>query len=127
LPKCLVAALPDCQQYGNVAMDKSDEGASIMSGKRPSLAESLQRAARQELPPPVTSVSESARSRPAAKPAEGFYAATRAGKKKVTATLDPAMHKQLKGLAVERDTTTEALLVEAITDLFAKHGKQSIA
>jgi len=31
-----------------------------MSGKRPSLAESLQRAARQELPPPVTSASESA-------------------------------------------------------------------
>ena len=93
-----------------------------MSGKRPSLAESLQRAARQELP-----ASESARSRLAASPAEGFYAATRAGKKKVTATLDPAMHKQLKGLAVERDTTTEALLVEAITDLFAKHGKQSIA
>ena len=98
-----------------------------MSGKRPSLAESLQRAARQELPPPVTSASasasESGRPRLAVSPAEGFYAATRAGKKKVTATLDPAMHKQLKGLAVERDTTTEALLVEAITDLFTKHGK----
>lgn len=94
-----------------------------MSGKRPSLAESMQRVARQEPPAPVTPAPGPARSRAAAKPAEGFYAATRAGKKKVTATLDPAMHKQLKGLAVERDTTTEALLVEAITDLFAKHGK----
>jgi hypothetical protein len=35
------------------------------------------------------------------------------------------MHKQLKSLAVERDTTTEALLIEAIADLFAKHGKPS--
>jgi hypothetical protein len=60
---------------------------------------------------------------PAARPAAGFYAATRAGKKKVTAALDPAMHKQLKSLAVELDTTTEALLVEAIGDLFRKHGK----
>jgi hypothetical protein len=92
-----------------------------MSGKRPSLAESMQRVARQEPPAPVTPAP--ARSPPAAKPAESFYAATRAGKKKVTATLDPAMHKQLKRLAVERDTTTEALLIEAITDLFAKHRK----
>jgi hypothetical protein len=57
------------------------------------------------------------------RPAAGFFAATRAGKKKVTAALDPAMHKQLKTLAVERDTTTEALLTEAIADLFTKHGK----
>jgi hypothetical protein len=95
-----------------------------MSGKRPSLAESMRQAVRPEpeaLPPtPVAPVSTPA---PVARPAAGFYAATRAGKKKVTAALDPAMHKQLKGLAVERDTTTEALLTEAIADLFAKHGK----
>jgi len=95
-----------------------------MSGKRPSLAESMQRAARLEpeapAPVPAAPVSSPA---PAARPAAGFYAATRAGKKKVTAALDPAMHKQLKSLAVERDTTTEALLLEAIGDLFRKHGK----
>ena len=88
-----------------------------MSGKRPSLAESMKRAVRQE--PPAALPAPALES---AKPAAGFYAATRVGKKKVTATLDPVMHKQLKSLAVERDTTTEALLVEAITDLFAKHG-----
>jgi len=58
---------------------------------------------------------------PSTKPTAGFYAATRAGKKKVTAALDPPMHKQLKSLALERDTTTEALLIEAIGDLFQKH------
>jgi hypothetical protein len=52
----------------------------------------------------------------------GFYAASRAGKKKVTAALTPTLHKQLKVLAVEKDTTTEALLLEAIGDLMVKHG-----
>ncbi len=93
-----------------------------MSGKRPSLAESMRQAVRPEpeaptIAPPLAS--------PTPKPATGFYAATRAGKKKVTAALDPATHKQLKGLAVEHDTTTEALLIEAIADLFVKHGKST--
>jgi hypothetical protein len=94
-----------------------------MSGKRPSLAESMRQsvavgptpaalipAPRASLPDPV--------SRPA-----GFYAATRAGKKKVTAALDPAAHRQIKNLATDRDTTVEALLNEAINDLFQKYGK----
>jgi len=94
-----------------------------MSSKRPSLAESIRQAVRPESetvagrspPAPVRAPV------PAARPASGFYAATRAGKKKVTATVDPAVHKQLKSLAVERETTTEALLVEAIEDLLGKH------
>lgn len=97
-----------------------------MSGKRPSLAESMRQAVRPEpeapasLPTPAPTISA------LPKPAAGFFAATRAGKKKVTAALDPAMHKQLKTLAVERESTTEALLVEAISDLFTKHGKPPI-
>jgi hypothetical protein len=64
------------------------------------------------------------KSPPAARPS-GFYAATRAGKKKVTVALDPATHKQLKALGVEREQTTEALLQEAIADLFRKHGPEN--
>ena len=98
-----------------------------MSGKRPSLAESMRQAARPDPeaappPPPPVPVSPSV---PAARPTAGFYAATRAGKKKVTATLDPAVHKRLKSLAVEREATTEALLAEAIEDLFRKYGTAS--
>ncbi len=97
-----------------------------MNGKRPSLAESMRQAVRPEPePPPTLPPSGPPAAGPqvsAARPATGFYAATRAGKKKVTAALDPTMHKQLKSLALDRDTTTEALLVEAIADLFAKHG-----
>lgn len=118
-----------------------------MSGKRPSLAESMRQAANGDAPPaaspspiaPPPAEAAPARTMPVAiavvpptpveepaKPA-GFYAATRTGKKKVTATLAPAAHKQLKGLAVERDATTEALLAEAINDLFAKYGRSKIA
>lgn len=99
-----------------------------MSGKRPSLADSLRQAVRPEPEAPAVVRSQPVAAPPSAapppaRPAAGFYAATRAGKKKVTAALEPVMHKQLKSLAVERDTTTEALLTEAIADLFAKHGK----
>lgn len=97
-----------------------------MSGKRPSLAESMRQVVRPEpeasASRPAPSPGPPAAAPSPARPAAGFFAATRAGKKKVTAALDPAMHKRLKSLAVERDTTTEALLIEAIADLFAKHG-----
>jgi hypothetical protein len=108
-----------------------------MSGKRPSLAESMRQAATGEAaaaaPAPATAPAKPPVAlavvpavQEAARPA-GFYAATRQGKKKVTATLAPAAHKQLKGLAVERDATTEALLTEAINDLFVKYDKPKIA
>jgi len=116
----------------------------MSAGKRPSLAESMRQAVQlQEPPPPVPTpaplpapdpvvcklaqrTAEPA-TRPVATQGRGssFYAATRVGKKKVTANLDPATHKQLKSLALDLDTTTEALLDEAIRDLFAKHGKSA--
>jgi hypothetical protein len=99
--------------------------------KRPSLAERMREVATPDAPPgdepqaapssaPTTSDTRSA-------PASGFYAATRAGKKKVTASLDPAAHKQLRQLGLDRDMTTEALLIEAINDLFKKYAKRPIA
>jgi hypothetical protein len=114
-----------------------------MSAKRPSLAESMRQVAQTEpvsaptlaapapapLPRAVAVKADPAPvpakatvPPPVAKPS-GFYAATRAGKKKVTVALDPPAHKRLKGLAVEREATTEALLQEAIADLFAKYGR----
>jgi hypothetical protein len=98
---------------------------------RPSLAERMRKVAAPDAPPsdasPSTTArqSESSEKRPAR--ASGFYAATRAGKKKVTASLDPAAHKQLRQLGLDRDMTTEALLIEAINDLFKKYAKRSIA
>ena len=93
--------------------------------KKPSLAESLRQAA-QASEPPVPSVTASAPKaapkRPAPELAARFHAATRAGKKKVTAPLAPEDHKRLRRLARDRKVTTEALLVEAVNDLFTKYG-----
>ena len=99
--------------------------------KRPSLAERMREVATPDAPPDdepkatTTSEPEESDNRPAR--ASGFYAATRAGKKKVTASLDPAAHKQLRQLGLDRDMTTEALLIEAINDLFKKYAKRPIA
>lgn len=103
-------------------------------GKRPSLAETMRQVAvppepQPAKPAPVKLVATAtdepgpAVTSPAARP---YFAATRVGKKKVTAALSPAAHKQLKSLAVEHDTKSEALLAEAIRDLFSKYGKSAI-
>ena len=100
-----------------------------MSGKRPSLAESMRAAATEPPAPPAVSIPSP--QRPAAavtgERPKGFYAATRAGKKKVTASLCDDAHRQLKGLAVDQGGKIEGLLCEAINDLFRKYGKPPIA
>ena len=47
---------------------------------------------------------------------------SRTGKASVTAYFAPAVRRQLRRLAADRDTTLQALLGEAVNDLFAKHG-----
>ena len=98
--------------------------------KRPSLAERMREVATPDaLPSDAPQAATSSEPEPPEKRthASGFYAATRAGKKKVTASLDPAAHKQLRQLGLDRDMTTEALLIEAINDLFKKYAKRPIA
>lgn len=107
--------------------------------KRPSLAESMRQAVSE--PEPLQEIDQSPP--PAAPDAEprpellpqatseaerkaGFYAATRDGKKKLTAPLWPADHKRFKFLSLEIDKTAEELLVEAISDVFVKYGKAPI-
>jgi len=98
-----------------------------MSSKRPSLAETMRHAA--SAPEPVlVAPTAAAQPMPVDPPSRetGYYAATRQGKKKVTAALEPADHKRLRQLGLERDATNEVLLTEAISDLFAKYGKPAI-
>jgi len=52
---------------------------------------------------------------------------SRIGKRNVSAYVEPAAAKQLRMLAVELDTSTQALVHEALNDLFRKHGKSAIA
>lgn len=52
---------------------------------------------------------------------------SRQGKKAIAGHFDPVVSKQLKQLALEQDTTVQALLAEALNDLFEKYSKKPIA
>lgn len=54
-------------------------------------------------------------------------APSRRGKRNVSAYIEATAAKQLRLLAVERDGSTQALLEEALNDLFRKYGKSAIA
>ncbi|MDX2264327.1 MAG: ribbon-helix-helix domain-containing protein [Hyphomicrobiales bacterium] len=51
---------------------------------------------------------------------------SRQGKKNVSAYINPEAAKQLRLLAVERDTHTQTLLEEALNDLFRKYNKSAV-
>jgi hypothetical protein len=55
------------------------------------------------------------------------YRPGREGKSNVTGYFPPAVKKQLRLLAAQQETTIQALLAEALNDLFAKNGKPEIA
>ena len=60
-------------------------------------------------------------------PGQATQPPSRAGKRQVAAYFPAHVHKQLKLLMVENDTTVQNLLAEALNDLFAKYGKPEIA
>jgi hypothetical protein len=101
--------------------------------KRPSLAETMRQAVLTDAPaeaaapaPRTRGARQALPPHPKERPA-GYYAATRDGKKKVTAPLTPDAHKQLRQLSLDLDRTSEALLTEAINDLFRKYGRKPLA
>ena len=52
--------------------------------------------------------------------------ASRIGKASVTGYFEPGVRRQLRKLAADSDATIQALLGEALNDLFAKHGLPEI-
>lgn len=62
---------------------------------------------------------------PAAKP-EKFFRPSRDGRRFLGGHFDPKVVRQMKMLAAEEDTTTQALLEEALDLLFLKKGKGKI-
>jgi hypothetical protein len=62
-----------------------------------------------------------------ATPRTSAKAKGRQGRQFIAAHVVPEAAKQFKLLAVQQDRTTQALLVEAINDLFAKYGLSRIA
>lgn len=65
--------------------------------------------------------------RPAAKAKKPQERTYREGRQFIAAHVSPEAAKQFKLLAVQHDKTTQELLVEAINDVFAKHGLSRIA
>lgn len=60
-------------------------------------------------------------------PAKSKKPPSRINTKAITGHFDPDVSKQLKMLAVTKDSTVQALLGEALNDLFVKHGQNPIA
>jgi hypothetical protein len=56
----------------------------------------------------------------------GYYRPSRAGKRLIAGHFDPKVAKQLKLLAVEEDTSIQALLEQALDLLFVKKGKEKV-
>jgi hypothetical protein len=65
-------------------------------------------------PPPTTELTES--------PTTSRRAPSREGKRTLSIYLDPLAWKQLRQLALDKGTTTQALGEEAVNLLFTKHG-----
>jgi len=56
-----------------------------------------------------------------------YVAPSRRGRKALTVYLDPDAVKQLKHIAADEDTSTQALVSEALNELFRSRGKGRIA
>ena len=52
---------------------------------------------------------------------------SRQGKKMISGHFDKAVHRQLKLLAIEKDTSIQSLLSEALNALFERNDKPPIA
>ncbi len=98
----------------------------------------LDKAARDPAPPtePATRDAPKSSNRKATKLAaqtdikpttKKFQRASRENRRFVGGHFDPAVGKQLRLIAVEDDTTVQALLEEALDLLFVKKGRQKIA
>ena len=59
-------------------------------------------------------------------PGGKFYRPSRAGRRLIAGHFEPKVAKELKMLAVEEETTVQALLEEALQLLFVKKGKEAI-
>jgi hypothetical protein len=85
--------------------------------KRPSLANSMKVLDEDTSPDPVALISKARK--PAAK--GKTPAATRAGMKRLLTPIEPQLHKRLKILAAQQETTLEALTRAALEFYISKH------
>jgi hypothetical protein len=115
--------------------DREEEGG--MSARPSSLQAVLERQAAAVTPPapppaptpaPPPAEAVEGRAGEGAQPSkpERFYRPSRDGRRFLGGHFDPKVVRQMKMLAAEEDTTTQALLEEALDLLFVKKGKGRI-
>jgi hypothetical protein len=90
--------------------------------KKTSLASALQVASGKEIP-----VLESPSPSEVRPNSSTVLPPSRQGKKAITGYFDPAVSRQLRQLALDKDTTVQALLSEGLNELFIKYGRNPIA
>ena len=86
--------------------------------KRPSLASSMKVLNEDTAPDPVALVTKA---REPVATVKAPAAATRAGMKRLLTPVEPQLHKRLKILAAQQDTTLEALTRAALESYISKH------
>jgi hypothetical protein len=96
--------------------------------KRPSLASNMKALAEPTAPDPVALVAKAREERspapvsvPAPAERRSFHAATREGMKRLLTPVEPSLHKRLKMLAVQQETTLEAITRAALAEYVEKH------
>ena len=95
--------------------------------KAPDLGQAiLEQASRRRPSGKPAAAEEPPSASPAAEP-RAVRQPSRVGKASVTGYFPPAVRRQLRHLAADSDATIQALLAEALNDLFAKHGLPEIA
>lgn len=94
--------------------------------KRPDLRQALKPRTEVPVAAPQSAPQQDNASASAPAPKSAYFRPSREGKANVTGYFPPAVKKQLRILAADRDTTIQDLLAEALNDLFAKHGKPEI-
>lgn len=91
-----------------------------MTSKKPTLSAALHEATGRK---PVNEAEDAPPTVQKTKPAPP----SRRGLKVVSGHFDPAVSRQFRQLALERDETVQGLLAEAINDLFVKYHRNPIA
>lgn len=87
--------------------------------RKPSLTEALNSAGKTAEQPTKNTTQQKTKSKKSAVKTSG---SSRVGKKLIAGHFDPDVHRQLKQLSVNADTSIQDLLAEALDDLFQKHG-----
>ncbi len=93
----------------------------MTTSKKNSLSAALHEASGKKLAPAATTNDISA------PPQQTELPPSRKGKKIISGYFDPAVARQLKQLALDNDATVQALLTEALNDLFVKYNKYPFA